>query len=385
LLLSWLAPAEADEAKDRFDFFTLRVGGEVRNTLAGDVDGDGLRDLLVAHVVYDDDARAVTKFLSLFRQRPAGFEAKADDLWRLPEDAVAIDLANVAPPEKDLEIVVVRETRIDAFAFSQGKIVREPLPLAANESLFTMPDWSAVRLWDFARDFDGDGVDELLLFAEKGTLIYKRGEDGRYVVSQRLATPVKNKVMTYDEHEWLADRVETFSVRFDRVIPNVVLREWDGDGKPDLVFAWNDRVQVHRGLGGGRFEEAARPLDLRVFSYEHLLRYSRDAAILRTEVEDVSGDGLADVLVSRTAFANLEGQNWLDIFYNKKGEIVRDPHPRVRTDGLTLGPVVADFNADGRNDLLVWYIETGIGALVNYILLGQADIHHSFYLTRADG
>ncbi|MCA9772274.1 MAG: VCBS repeat-containing protein, partial [Myxococcales bacterium] len=223
------------------------------------------------------------------------------------------------------------------------------------------------------------------LFTATGLTILKRSDAGPYVVSQRLTTPIKNKVTTVAEHEWLVDRVEGFSVKFARVIPLMMLREWNGDGIPDLIFAWNDQVQVHHGLGGGRFEEKAKPFDLRAYTYDELLRYSRDADIIRIEVEDLNADGLADVLVSRTEIAQLEATNWIDLFYNRGGEIVRSPHRRFKTRGLTDRPLIGDVNGDGRNDVLVWYVELGVGTIINYILWGRATINQALYLAGSNG
>jgi len=379
-----LAPGAA-RAADPFERFDLNVTGAVRNTLDVDVNGDGLRDLLVSHVVYDEKARRVTPYLSTFLQTKAGYPRSPTSTFTFPADAVVADVGNVVAPASDVELVLVRADRVDAHAFKDGAVMTEPIRIAPNDSLFTAPDWTAVRLWEVARDLDGDGVDELFMPELRGTSIYERGPEGLYVVRQELRTPLRHKVLTYEEHEWFVDRAETFALRFVQVVPEVSLREFDGDGTPDLVFALTNRVQVHRGLGNGRFEERANPIDLRYLKYEQLLRYARNVAVTRIFVEDMNADGLADVVLSQSIVNFPEGGNQTDIFLNRGGQIVRDAHWSLKTEGLTMGPLIGDLNGDDRTDVLVWYAELGLTEIINYLLFGRADVTYAFYLADPTG
>ncbi|MCA9772275.1 MAG: hypothetical protein KC466_07680, partial [Myxococcales bacterium] len=150
--------ARAEDPKRFFNVGELAVSGEVRNTLAADINDDGLDDLLVTHVVYDEAARRITKFVSIFPHRAAGFAPTPDDTMELPADAVAIDLGNAiveAPPApvhsdsaggvqidigsptpraRTLEMIVARASGLFAYPIAGGKIARTGVRLAANDS-----------------------------------------------------------------------------------------------------------------------------------------------------------------------------------------------------------------------------------------------------------
>jgi hypothetical protein len=128
---------------------------------------------------------------------------------------------------------------------------------------------------------------------------------------------------------------------FDFANPSVQIADLNGDRVPDIAEIWPSGVDVTAGLGYGHFDS------LRSMSVPD---YTLDSSeVLRAKLIDITGDGLADLVLERSNSGEL--WFWINLgtyhFGNRK--IISG----IPTS-LGLNPVIrwADVNGNGSSDLL---------------------------------
>ena len=84
------ASADDDPA---FKLSTLRVADKLLDGLSEDLDGDGLKDILITHRkgLTPNETRWVSIF---FQTKDGGFSAAADQSWELEPNAVIVDVGD---------------------------------------------------------------------------------------------------------------------------------------------------------------------------------------------------------------------------------------------------------------------------------------------------
>lgn len=240
---------------------------------------------------------------------------------------------------------------LGGFAHAQPELEPPREILAGGEPIDCEEGYAA----PFVHDFDGDGLDDLLV----GQFGY-----GRVRVYRNVGSANEPR---YDDFEWLRAggtlaRVPTgCCVGFG---PQVV--DLDGDGRRDVITGcWPKALFVFRGNGNGRFET---PLPILGQGGKPLEPGSASTAF----AADWDGDGDLDLISG-----NLEGEvvlfrNARDGHANRftKGQRVAAGGRAIEVPGGDSGPILADWDDDGRDDLLV---AAGDGSVLCYHNRGTAE------------
>lgn len=155
-------PASAPPANPGFfHIVDLQYSGDLLSYAVEDLNNDQLQDILIFSLHYGNSS-GKERWLSIFLQKTTGFDAEPDQSFQLPQDLVICDTGDIAGDgRKELVYFGAGELR---YLHMQGNAFdQKPISLWQTESIFILPDHNKVRRWDFVRDFNGDGHDDLFV------------------------------------------------------------------------------------------------------------------------------------------------------------------------------------------------------------------------------
>ncbi|HUF74562.1 MAG TPA: FG-GAP-like repeat-containing protein, partial [Gammaproteobacteria bacterium] len=285
---------------------TITASGTLRAAAAGDIDGDGYMDLVVAgnqgtstriyfSVPLDPDDPNGQEFRRLSTQAVSLGDAANDG-----RDVLLVDLDG----DGDLDLVVANGAGqantvfLNDLVEGQANLVAVNTPLGGQSS-------NAVA----SADLDGDGLPDLVFANSSPNEIFLSQGFGMFTAAAVLGD---------------SDDVA------------VAIADFDGDLLPDIVFASsNGPSLVYRNLGGGNFDE---PVEVA----------SDPAVSVRTS--DFNGDGLPDLVFGHGGVAT--PTNAIYVNTSIPGSIRFSGPTATVGQSPTLKLVTADLSLDGITDIV---------------------------------
>ncbi|MBI4881016.1 MAG: VCBS repeat-containing protein [Planctomycetes bacterium] len=350
----------------------LQVDGDVQAIRFADLDGDGDLDaaLTLVRAAGSDLVREVRVFL----RGAEGFGAEAAAGFAAGDDVLFADVADLDGDGK-AEVLRVDVAGVSVFRLAAAGF-------AAPERLLEAPSFfraaASTRL-DFApvaRDLDGDGRCDLLLPGREGHLFFRARPDGSLDGPQLLARRSRRGV----------SHGQNVHFRMTSRLAVPALADWEGDGVPDLLLAFDDQVARVALRPGAPLAPPAPLLDLSA-----LLGAGRvegvGLAMNSGRFLDVDGDSRCDaVLTDRVARPSLLAGIATRTLLLLSSDLAQagGPRPRqvIRNDGVTSPPRLCDLDRDGALDLIVTTVRTDLFSKLKESLLDL--VHVTFLIYRFD-
>lgn len=336
-------------------------------------------------------------------EQPGSFRRHTLTVATTPTEVHWLDLDG----DRNSELVVANQSSVDVYA-----------PLTGESERLDTLDWSGGAMFDLG-DLDKDGKLEVVVVEDRGVRILAWSmADRRFVPNEKFALRVRRRYsptrpmrvrMLDDVNDdgvldliypagaryrlFLGDGKGGFRAKGARTlpsgmrvsvqapagvldaqlessfrIPRLLVRDVDGDGRPDLIAQLERRLDVYRGQPEGKFDDRpAWVLDLARFDggkeqpgYRVRVRF--DAVNLTQE--DLDGDGVKDFLVATGR------KVWL--FFAGEGFRGFDRPDRILQVSDDIAAIfTGDVDRDGRYDLvLVKFEMPGMTRLVAALLVG---------------
>jgi len=350
------------ESEAPFALETLRVPGRALEAWPARFDpARGDRSLVVVSV--EGSPPAETRRLCVFSRTAGGtFEREPGVMIETEPGEVAFDIAPVAPDGPDALILLAS----DGLRVVSPRAPREARRIAVDPPAPLPPRSRELGRLAFVGDWAGDGAPRALVPALDGGRLVPLGAGP----PARLIFPVRAEYEPRTNGPRIRDELLLAELHW----PALERAQDDGDGRPDLFVMSRFSVGVHRLGPGGLAERATRTLPMRPFSAEEELRPR--ATSLRLFAQDLDGDGLADLVVHRTAGTLLRSRSLTEIFLNPGGGVRDLSAPSLRLeepDGLvTLEP--RDLDRDGRMELVQARLGFGVMQVARILTTRRAEV-----------
>jgi VCBS repeat protein len=363
--------------------WTLQLPGNELGCDVADMDGDGDLDLVVAHM---SDPTSEARTISVFLQgtKANRFAAKPERRYAVPADACAF-VAGDFDPAPGAEVALLCPTRVLVLR-AKGA----PLLVHKEPGFFDYPERGGLPVWDLARDLDGDAIPELLVPTKRGYAVLKRTKDKPLAESSKLRLEIDQRFGPTFETK-LLNRLLTSTLRLRRVVNT----DLDADGRQDLIAVHAKGLARYLQRPDGTFPERpdrTDPFKITRGKEEEGDKGGGGFTSVRLNLEDVDGDGRADLLATRTMgevglFSSLRTQQLL--FLAKEGLPQtwdeRKPSAVLNLKGISADPILLDWDGDGRQDLLLSTYRMDMLTNVKRALADSLTISYLIFLQRKGG
>jgi len=378
-LLVWSIGVAVADDEPMFAVYKLSVPDYLQHHWIEDLDNDGLKDIMIIHRkgLPPDE----TRWVSIFWQGTDGsFSTAADQSWELDQDAVIMDIGDVAGDPKK-EICYLTPTDVRYHAMDEGKFRVQPDTLFEAEGLAVFPSKRRVPLINFVRDWNGNGRDDVGIFTFDGLVIHSADQPGRYNLRHLVRIDLDTS-MNRSYSRGNDDKTIGLYARYR--FPNLTILDFDGDGSNDLIANTDEEVAVYLSSDGSYSPDADYGYFFDVLTQEEKIE---EFAEVDTDVEDLNDDGFADAVVSKQTFKGLTNfRGVVNVYWGKPGGYGETPDQVIISEGTaSIGAMFWDVNGDDRKDLVVPSIKFSIAAIIRILITRSIRVYFNIYLLGEDG
>lgn len=365
-------------SEPRFDHYILKSDFHFKELIDEDLNGDGLVDLVVTGVSgeYPDYRRSLFVF---FQKADGFFPASADQAIRAGKRAALVDTGDVLGA-KGAELLLIDSKGVRAAALSGGKY--EEFKRIISAPCFTaVPDPYQLPVLDFAKDWDGDGKEEILVPGFEKSLLYRSPDSAPHEIMLGVKAGVST---TY---------LPVFIIEAKYLLPEFVSLDFNGDGKLDLVAYYDDRILAFLQGEGGSF--SSRPDSIIALSlWDEKDRVQRERRPIAFGLapdfylmgSELNGRGNAD-FISLTLTGGIIGlTSRLNVYFgDDPGFEQGKPSQDFTIKNAGAGPYLADLDGDGVDELFVNYMSMSVRAAAKTVVSGKAEVVSECYKLGPDG
>ena len=374
--------ASASESQGRFRINTLKLKGQITNVVVEDINLDGLKDLLVTHTVLGSKKpeRWVTV---LWQDKATGFDLKRSYSFQPDPEVAVIDLGQVDGKE-GLDLVCLCESGVKYYP-NQGDSFGRLTPLLDQKSAAALASASSIPYLDFVRDLDGDGRDDLLLFQFNQALLY-RGTGKGLDLNQpsTLAIKPRAEMVTLPSlHGDVADQQDLVGGTY--FFPRVYPRDWDGDGRRDLIVVGGKDIHVFLQAPDGSFpSQAAKNFEVQLFKPSedpNSLNPVYQTAPPNLSFADLDHDGKMDVVAQQMIGLLGKMKSKVQIYWGRTGSLASGkPDQEFVTKDIAIMALIADMNHDGLLDLVIPTLGLNFMSVGRVFVTGNFPVKLNYYL-----
>ena len=378
----------ADDSHLALRVWTFVLPGTELGAATADFNGDGKPDLVVAHL----KGKGAERELSIYFQGPRLKRFTSDKpqrRWAVPADACAFAVGDF-DPQAGGEALFLCPTRV---VLIRG--AGETITAFKGEGFFDRREEAALPLWDLVQDLDGDGLPEVLVPTKSGYTVLGRSAKTSLKSRGTLEVPIDQSFGPAFEGK-LLNRFLSTRLRLRRV----VAIDLNGDKRLDLAAYRAEGLAHFLQRKDGTFpSKPDREEELALVKKAESKGGKKEGekggeafANVRLTLDDLDGDGAADLLVTETqgsagVFSSLSAR--LVIFRGRAGKArlwnERKPEVVIRLKGLASDPLRVDWDGDGKRDLILSSYRMDMFTNLKRAVFKTLKIEYRVFLQQAKG
>jgi hypothetical protein len=364
---------------ERFAPQSFVLQGKILSVIPADLDEKGPAEIIVVSKtgIYPSEKRWISVFSAddIFR-----YGSSPRQRWEVDRDAAIFEVGDVAPfPGKEIFFITSSGIRYYArqernrFATQSLTLLKVPTAAVASAA-------GSLPRSGLLADWHKDGR-KMLMIPQFGVFkFFNLNASGNWNRAEQVSIVPRTFLQSDREDDGI---LRSYSFRLDYRFPRFATRDFNGDGRQDLLLTKEESIYVYLQNAGGHFSrEPVPPIHLpgRPRGKQPDWNFS-----LQTIPADINNDGFADMvlLFSHGTGSFLERKVDVSIFLNQKvadKPFLDHPHQTLTFKGITPGVCLTDLNGDGFQDLMFSYIRLGFWNTVKNLISKKVAIHTSVYL-----
>lgn len=375
LVAAILAQSGIHPGNAAYDTKGLSFKGKLQEMMFRDLDKDGLYDILVTHL--GNYGTTPLRHLSIWFQRPdVGFGKDPDQTITLPREATALAIGDYAA-EPGVEVLYFTADGVWYLPLAGRKLNVNAKRLFILPTFFDEPQDDSLQWWSYPQDVDGNGLDDLIVPTPDAYKLFFQTTPGVY-----------GKVLTFRPRGTReADRDVAGPLKgyltFRKTLPRMLVKDFDGAPGvgPDLICQVDGRFQFF--LQDIDHEFTPQPSGEFDLSFWKMERKKNTVESYTMLFEDLDGNGSLDMVVSYTEgeiglFESISTR--ILVYMGQFGKpYLPKPQQQIRIAGISISPILADIDGDGKLDLVVSSFRTDLMQGLRKALLDNFRITYYVY------
>ncbi len=351
----------------------LNLPSELSDFMMADFDGDSLMEILA--LCADRYAPVPIRKGCLFYQSDGAYRSDPDLVFDIPPDAVVFDIGDI-DGDNSPEILYLSYEGLYALKVTDGG-VEDPRLVIGRTSIFYLPTNESISYWDFYRVSPQSNRTFLLIPTFSSLSIYSVG-NGR--ISPVTDIPIQHRATA--QSPGISEMRDRMALTYQYSLPVIEFCDYNGDGVEDIFVIDDTRMSIFAGTFQGGF---LKDQDDR--SYENLWPEAEGGNTeFNLQVQDLNGDGLADLIVSLISGGVKSLESNIKIYLCNAREGYNETPSFSRNISNSAGTTyLHDLNNDGRVDIVIPALKIGVTALMKMLILSRLDLGLDIYLQDVGG
>lgn len=384
LLVIALAHSSSLFAQDLGPFkkFSASLPGRVQDLIIDDLDEDGLLDIFIVWV--EGDYPNYKRGITVFFLDDNGYSKKSRQDFEVDDKVALVDIGQV-DGEKGLDIACLCQGSVSYYPL-RGRTYGKLKHLAPAQPFTAFADHNSLPYYDFLRDWNGDGKDELLLLEFNRSLVFPTGENGLSAVGKEVMLTAHIDInIVGPERIFQAHH----SLRSFYFMPQLNAEDYDGDGRVDLIGSFRGKLEIFKQLEDGTFSR--EPTWVIQITLPRPPR--KEGKKERGEpmppliiIDDVNNDGKMDVIAGQLVggFGDLKSQTF--IFYGHTGSLKNNKWDQIiERDQAASFALLRDLDGNGTMDLIIPYVKIDVFSIAKMLITQSIYVNFTFYSISENG
>jgi hypothetical protein len=356
------------------------VNGDVIAVMPANLRSAPQQDLLVLSKTGKPPTEV--RWVAVFHQQEGGrFNPHPDLVWEMDPEATVFDIGALGGAGGRQSLVYLAGSEVRAYHLKDG-LQPQRITLLQVPTIAVFPEAGDLPRWPLIRDWKGGGPSWLGVPQFGRLSLYPLGDNGPLATAESVQLHQPTMLFGSDgQHRLIRD----YSLQLIYRVPQLFVQDFNGDGRADLIAAWQDSVRVYLQDAGGRF--ATQPSKTFGFNVRTEREETQRSVLVSPLIVDLDQDGYADLILTKMTGRITDRHIVASVYVNRQGTLPQHADVRLEHDGFSTTLLVHDLDGDGKQDLIFPLVRIGVMNIVRNLLSNRVEVsllahlyrHHEIY------